>query len=127
MKTITLTQLGIAGAIQAISKHFDEQIAKAGKPKRRNPDREAISMLVSRDFQEIELALEILDYRPAEQGGMADERLPESVELEAFTLNGREFHLTETERERATELALDHIHRQQVDAEESRLDLGGRD
>lgn len=76
MHKITLTSFGIAGAIQAISNHFDEQIEKAKKPKQTYPD---FPYTIDRSFEglgEIELAIEVTYYRPAEELKGRSERDP---------------------------------------------------
>lgn len=77
MKPISLTSFGIAGAIQAIGQHFDEQIEKAKKPKQSYPD---FPYTIDRSFEglgEIELAVEVKYYRPdSEHKGWIDHRDP---------------------------------------------------
>jgi hypothetical protein len=77
----------------------------------RNEALDTISFFVSRDFQddEIELAVEVLDYIPEhENGGCADEKRGPDVSLgNAWTVPGGKYvELTPLESEAAQEYAL---------------------
>lgn len=77
MKTISLTSLGIAGAMGAIQKHFDEQIAKAAKPKSYHPDFQYTLDRTLDGQGEIEVAVEVTYYRAdSEHKGWIDHRDP---------------------------------------------------
>lgn len=76
MHKISLTGLGIAGAIQAINQHFSEQIAKAKKPKPSYPD---FPYTIDRSLEgqgEIELAIEVKHFKRAGDNGYLDHRDP---------------------------------------------------
>lgn len=77
MKTISLTGLGIAGAIQAIQKHMDEQIEKAKKPKSSEPD---FPYTIDRTLDgqgELELAIEVKHYHAPGDNKYLDSRDPQ--------------------------------------------------
>lgn len=84
MHKISLTQFGIAGAIQAINQHFEEQIERAGKPKPVYPD---FPYTIDRSFEglgEIELAIEVKHFKRPGDNTYLDHRDPayESGEVE---------------------------------------------
>lgn len=111
MKSISLTGVGIAGAIASINAHFNEQIENVKKRHGRAAPElgpNAFEFPISRDFEgpdETFVIIEIVNVEP-EDKSVGYRGL---IEIEAYTEDGKSMKLTDLEYERAIERAVEHL------------------